>query len=126
TVVDGSGGPARVADVAIDGTRITAVGDVRAPAHETLDAQGLIVTPGFVDVHTHYDGQATWDPELAPSCWHGVTTVVLGNCGVGFAPAPRDRHEWLIGLMEGVEDIPGAALSAGIRWDWETFPQYLD
>ena len=84
------------------------------------------MTPGFVDVHTHYDGQATWDPQLAPSCWHGVTTVVLGNCGVGFAPARRDRHDWLIGLMEGVEDIPGAALAAGMRWDWETFPEYLD
>ena len=126
TVVDGTGGPPHRADVAIDGARIAAVGVVPGGARETLDAQGLIVTPGFVDVHTHYDGQATWDPELAPSCWHGVTTVVLGNCGVGFAPAPRDRHEWLIGLMEGVEDIPGAALSAGIRWDWETFPQYLD
>ena len=114
TVVDGSGGPPRVADVAVDGAR------------ETLDARGLLVTPGFVDVHTHYDAQATWDAELAPSSWHGVTTVVLGNCGVGFAPARRDRHEWLIGLMEGVEDIPGAALSAGMRWDWETFPEYLD
>jgi len=126
TVVDGTGDPARTADVAVDGGRITAVGVVEGPGRETLDAHGLLVTPGFVDVHTHYDGQATWDAELAPTCWHGVTTVVLGNCGVGFAPARRDRHEWLIGLMEGVEDIPGAALSAGIRWDWETFPEYLD
>jgi N-acyl-D-aspartate/D-glutamate deacylase len=126
TVVDGTGGPARTADVAIDGTRIAAVGVVRGPARETLDAQGLLVTPGFVDVHTHYDGQATWDSHLAPSCWHGVTTVVFGNCGVGFAPARRDRHQWLIGLMEGVEDIPGVALAAGIRWDWESFPEYLD
>jgi len=126
TVVDGSGDPPRRADVAIDGARIAAVGVVPGPARDTLDARGLVVTPGFVDVHTHYDGQATWDAHLAPSCWHGVTTLVFGNCGVGFAPARRDRHEWLIGLMEGVEDVPGAALSAGIRWDWETFPEYLD
>ena len=126
TVVDGTGSPPCTLDVAIDGSRITAVGDVSGPARETIDANGLLVTPGFVDIHTHYDAQATWDAELAPSSWHGVTTVVLGNCGVGFAPARRDRHEWLIGLMEGVEDIPGAALSAGMRWDWETFPEYLD
>src|SRR4029450_3572215 len=118
--------PPRAADVAIDGGRITAVGDVPGAARGTLDARGQIVTPGFVDVHTHYDGQATWDPHLAPTCWHGVTTVIFGNCGVGFAPVRPDRHEWLIGLMEGVEDIPGAALSAGMRWDWESFPQYLD
>lgn len=84
------------------------------------------MTPGFVDVHTHYDGQATWDPELAPSSWHGVTTVVMGNCGVGFAPAAPDRHEWLIAMMEGVEDIPGSALAEGLTWGWETFPEYLD
>jgi N-acyl-D-amino-acid deacylase len=126
TVVDGTGAPARVADVAIDGARITAVGAVPGPARETLDAQGLLVTPGFVDIHTHYDGQATWDPHLVPSCWHGVTTLVFGNCGVGFAPVRSDRHAWLIGLMEGVEDIPGAALAAGIRWEWESFPEYLD
>jgi N-acyl-D-aspartate/D-glutamate deacylase len=126
TVVDGTGAAPRVADVAIDGARIATVGTVGGPARETLDARGLLVTPGFVDVHTHYDAQATWDAELAPSSWHGVTTVVLGNCGVGFAPARPDRHEWLVGLMEGVEDIPGAALSAGMRWDWETFPEYLD
>jgi N-acyl-D-amino-acid deacylase len=126
TVVDGTGAPARVADVAIDGARITAVGAVPGPARETLDAQGLLVTPGFVDIHTHYDGQATWDPHLVPSCWHGVTTLVFGNCGVGFAPVRSDRRAWLIGLMEGVEDIPGAALAAGIRWEWESFPEYLD
>ena len=126
TVVDGTGGPARRADVAIDHGRITAVADVAGPARATVDARGLLVTPGFVDVHTHYDGQATWDPQLAPSCWHGVTTVLMGNCGVGFAPAAPDRHAWLIGLMEGVEDIPGAALSEGIRWGWESFPEYLD
>jgi N-acyl-D-amino-acid deacylase len=90
-----------------------------------IDAAGLVVTPGFVDIHTHYDGQATWDQEMAPSSWHGVTTVVMGNCGVGFAPARRDQHQWLIGLMEGVEDIPGTALAEGMRWDWETFPEYL-
>ncbi len=91
-----------------------------------IDATGLLVTPGFVDIHTHYDGQVTWDPMLTPSCWHGVTTAVMGNCGVGFAPVADADREWLIGLMEGVEDIPGAALSAGIRWGWQSFPQYLD
>ena len=85
-----------------------------------------MVTPGFVDVHTHYDGQVTWDPLLTPSIWHGVTTVVMGNCGVGFAPAAPDRHDWLIGLMEGVEGIPGAVAARGIRWDWESVPEYLD
>src|SRR6185369_13539573 len=125
-VVDGTGVPAREADVAIDGDRIAAIGTVHGPARETIEAKGRLVTPGFVDVHTHYDGQATWDAELAPTTWHGVTTLVMGNCGVGFAPARPDAREWLIGLMEGVEDIPGAALSAGIRWDWESFPEYLD
>src|SRR5581483_4217814 len=126
TVVDGTGNPPRRADVAIDGARIVAVGAVPDRGRETIDAGGLLVTPGFVDVHTHYDGQATWDRYLAPSSWHGVTTLVMGNCGVGFAPARPDRRAWLIGLMEGVEDIPGAALEAGIRWDWESFPEYLD
>jgi N-acyl-D-amino-acid deacylase len=126
TVVDGTGAASREADVAIDDGRIAAVGRVAARGREEIDARGCAVTPGFVDVHTHYDGQATWDAELAPSCWHGVTTVVLGNCGVGFAPAAPDRHDWLIGLMEGVEDIPGSALADGIRWSWESFPEYLD
>jgi len=99
---------------------------VSAQGREEIDATGRIVTPGFVDVHTHYDGQATWDQEMAPSSWHGVTTVVMGNCGVGFAPAKPDRHDWLIGLMEGVEDIPGTALAEGMSWNWETFPEYLD
>src|SRR4051812_7797280 len=126
TVVDGTGAPARTADVAIDDGRITEVGAVHGGARREIDADGALVTPGFVDIHTHYDGQITWDPLLPPSCWHGVTTVVMGNCGVGFAPVASDRHEWLIGLMEGVEDIPGAALSAGIQWGWESFPEYLD
>ena len=126
TVVDGTGAPARTADVAITDGVVTDVGRVSAQGRQELDADGLLVTPGFVDIHTHYDGQVTWDPLLTPSCWHGVTTIVMGNCGVGFAPVKPDRHEWLIGLMEGVEDIPGAALSAGIEWGWESFPEYLD
>ncbi|HEY5013502.1 MAG TPA: amidohydrolase family protein, partial [Acidimicrobiia bacterium] len=125
-VVDGTGAAPRTADVAITDGVVTEVGRVSGSARETLDADGLVVTPGFVDVHTHFDGQITWDPLLTPTCWHGVTTVVMGNCGVGFAPAAPDKHEWLIGLMEGVEDIPGAALSAGIQWGWESFPEYLD
>jgi N-acyl-D-amino-acid deacylase len=126
TVVDGSGSPCREADVAIDGDRIVGVGTVSRRAREEIDARGLLVTPGFVDIHTHYDGQALWDPILAPSSWHGVTTLVVGNCGVGFAPARPDRHDWLIGLMQGVEDIPGESLAAGLPWDWESFPEYLD
>jgi N-acyl-D-aspartate/D-glutamate deacylase len=126
TLVDGTGVAARVADVAIDSGRITDVGTVQGGATQILEADGLLVTPGWVDVHTHYDGQVTWDTELAPSSWHGVTTLVMGNCGVGFAPAQPDRHDWLIGLMEGVEDIPGTALAEGIEWEWETFPEYLD
>jgi N-acyl-D-aspartate/D-glutamate deacylase len=126
TLVDGTGAPPRTADVAIRDGRVAEVGRVEGRGREELDADGALVTPGFVDIHTHYDGQATWDEQLTPSCWHGVTTVVMGNCGVGFAPVAPDRHEWLIGLMEGVEDIPGAALSAGIQWGWESFPEFLD
>ncbi len=126
TVVDGSGAPPRRADVAVTGSLISGVGTDLGPAHQRIDADGVLVTPGWVDVHTHYDAQATWDPALTPSSWHGVTTVVMGSCGVGFAPAAPDRHEWLIELMEGVEDIPGAAMTEGITWEWETFPQYLD
>ncbi len=126
TVVDGTGAPSRTADVAITDGVVTAVGRVDGRGASEVDADGALVTPGFVDIHTHYDGQATWDEQLTPSCWHGVTTVVMGNCGVGFAPVAPDRHEWLIGLMEGVEDIPGAALSAGITWGWESFPEFLD
>jgi N-acyl-D-amino-acid deacylase len=125
-VVDGTGAAPRNADVAIDGDVITQVGTILEKGRREIDATGLIVTPGWVDIHTHYDGQATWDSYLSPSCWHGVTTVVMGNCGVGFAPARPDRHDWLIGLMEAVEDIPGAALAEGIKWDWETFPEYMD
>src|ERR687883_205676 len=110
---DGRGGPSFIGDVAIKGDRIVAVGKVEGSGAEEIDARGLLVTPGFVDVHTHYDGQATWDPELAPSAWHGVTTVVTGNCGVGFAPVHADDRDRLIELMEGVEDIPGVALHEG-------------
>ncbi|MDP1599718.1 amidohydrolase family protein [Phenylobacterium sp.] len=125
-VVDGAETAAFTADIAVDGGKITAVGKIDQPGRREIDAAGLVVTPGWVDIHTHYDGQVTWDPYLAPSSWHGVTTVVMGNCGVGFAPVRPDRHEWLIELMEGVEDIPGAALSEGITWTWESFPEYLD
>ncbi len=130
-VVDGTGAPPRVADVAVTDGVITAVGTPDAPrldgsAGRQVDAEGLLVTPGFVDIHTHYDGQVTWDPMVKPSSLHGVTTIAMGNCGVGFAPAAPDRHDWLIGLLEGVEDIPGTALAEGLTWDWETFPEYLD
>jgi len=126
TVVDGTGAPRFVADIAVDGGIITAMGQISASGREEIDASGKIVAPGFVDIHTHYDGQATWDSEMGPSSWHGVTTVVMVNCGVGFAPAKKDKHDWLIGLMEGVEDIPGTALAEGMKWDWESFPDYLD
>ena len=126
TVVDGTGGPAFEADVAVAGDRIVAVGRHDGPAREVIDARGKLVTPGFVDVHTHLDAQLTWDPLGAPACWHGITSVVVGNCGVGFAPCrPRDR-DYLMFLMEGVEDIPRAALAAGMRWNWESFGGYLD
>ena len=114
-VVDGTGAPARVADVAVDGDRITAVGEVTDAGRTEIDASGQLVTPGFVDIHTHYDGQVVWDPAISPSSWHGVTTIVMGNCGVGFAPVRPDRHEFLISVMEGVEDIPGAALAEGVQ-----------
>ena len=126
TLIDGTGSAPRAGDVAIQDGRIAAVGRVSGEAIRTLDADGLAVTPGFVDIHTHYDGQATWDPQLAPSCYHGVTTAVMGNCGVGFAPVRPGQQDFLIQLMEGVEDIPGTALHEGIQWEWESFPEYLD
>ena len=127
-LVDGTGAPARPADVVVDGDRIVGVTEPGqgSAGHREIDADGRLVTPGFVDIHTHYDGQATWDPEMTPSGWHGVTTVVMGNCGVGFAPADPARRDWLIQLMEGVEDIPGTALAEGMSWNWESFPEYLD
>ena len=128
-VIDGTGAPAVRADVAIRDGVITEVGaGVDGTGADVIDADGLVVTPGFVDIHTHFDGQATWDPLLAPSSIHGVTSIVMGNCGVGFAPAhpTADQHDWLIGMLEGVEDIPGTALAEGLAWDWETFPDYLD
>ncbi|MSP92284.1 MAG: D-aminoacylase [Myxococcales bacterium] len=125
-VVDGTGAPARPADVAIADGCIVAIGTDLGPARRHLDAQGCLVTPGFVDIHTHYDGQVSWDADLMPSSVHGVTTAVLGNCGVGFAPVRAADRQRLIELMEGVEDIPGSALAEGIAWQWETFPEYMD
>ena len=129
-VVDGTGAQRSRADVAIDGDRIVAVADPASnavgPGRREINADGMTVTPGWVDIHTHYDGQVTWDPDLAPSSINGVTSVVVGNCGVGFAPVAPDRHDWLIELLEGVEDIPGTALAEGMTWGWESFPEYLD
>lgn len=125
-VADGSGAPAFTADVAVHAGRIVAVGKLDAQGEQEIDATGLLVTPGFVDIHTHFDGQAMWDASLAPSAWHGVTTAVMGNCGVGFAPVRAAQRQAVIDLMEGVEDIPGACLHEGLAWNWETFPEYLD
>ncbi len=126
TIVDGTGAPAFEADVALEGSRVAAVGRLTGRAKRTIDARGKVVLPGFVDLHTHYDAQVTWDPQLTPSSWHGVTTVVMGSCGVGFAPVRAADREFLIELMEGVEDIPGAAMHEGIRWAWESYPEYMD
>ena len=126
TVVDGSGGPSRVADVAIVGSKIARVGAVPEKGREEIDARGQIVTPGFIDLHTHYDGQVTWDNRLQPSSNHGVTTVVMGNCGVGFAPCKPHQREILVRVMEGVEDVPEIVMTEGVPWNWETFPEYLD
>lgn len=126
TIVDGTGAPGRVADLGVRDGRIVAIGSVDEPARRTIDATGCLVTPGFVDIHTHYDGQVSWDDTLEPSIYHGVTTAVLGSCGVGFAPCHADDRERLIALMQGVEDIPGTALTEGITWEWESFPEYMD
>ena len=126
TVYDGTGEKPFFADVAIKGNKIVAIGELEESSKEVIDAKGKIVAPGFVDIHTHYDGQVTWDPYLRPSTYHGVTTVVMGNCGVGFSPCKPEERDWLISLMEGVEDIPGTALHEGINWQWESFPEYLD
>ena len=126
TIVDGSGKPAFTGDVSIASGRIAAVGGKQGPAHRDIDADGLLVTPGWVDVHTHYDGQAMWDPMLAPSSWHGVTTVMFGNCGVGFAPVKKHHRGALMDLMEGVEEIPNPVLAAGLTWEWESFPEFMD
>jgi len=126
TIIDGTGGDRFTGDIAVNDGKIAKIGQITDNATQEVDAHGKLVTPGWVDIHTHYDGQATWDPLLAPSSWHGVTTVVMGNCGVGFAPVKEQDRDFLIELMEGVEDIPGAALSEGINWQWESFPEYLD
>ena len=126
TVYDGTGDKPFVADIAIKGRKIEAIGELDEVSKQTINAEGKVVAPGFVDIHTHYDGQVTWDPYLRPSTYHGVTTVVMGNCGVGFSPCKPEERDWLISLMEGVEDIPGTALHEGINWQWESFPEYLD
>jgi N-acyl-D-amino-acid deacylase len=126
TILDGSGADAFAGDVAIDDDRLVQIGGKAGPGRREIDANGLLVTPGWVDVHTHYDGQATWDPILAPSSWHGVTTILFGNCGVGFAPVRPEHRAGLIDLMEAIEDIPGTALAEGLQWDWQSFPEYLD
>ena len=125
-IYDGTGDKPFVADIAIKGRKIEAIGELDEVSKQTINAEGKIVAPGFVDIHTHYDGQVTWDPYLRPSTYHGVTTVVMGNCGVGFSPCKPEERDWLISLMEGVEDIPGTALHEGINWQWESFPEYLD
>jgi N-acyl-D-aspartate/D-glutamate deacylase len=126
TIVDGTGKSAFTGDVAISEGKIAAVGGKQGPARRDIDANGLLVTPGWVDAHTHYDGQAMWDPLLAPSCWHGVTTVIFGNCGVGFAPVKKHHRQALMDLMEGVEEIPNPVLAAGLTWEWESFPDFMD
>ena len=125
-IIDGTGSAEFHGDIGIQGDRIVAVGDQVGAATREFDAEGKLVTPGWMDMHTHFDAQVSWDPNLTPSCWNGVTTIVMGNCGVGFAPVrPKDR-DWLLDLMDAVEDIPAIAMAAGVEWSWETFPQYLD
>ncbi|HEY6716539.1 MAG TPA: amidohydrolase family protein, partial [Reyranella sp.] len=126
TIVDGSGGDPYEADLAMIDGKIAAIGGNIAKGTEEIDARGKLVTPGFVDVHTHYDAQVTWSDRLSPSSWNGATTVLFGNCGVGFAPCHEDQHDMLINLMEGVEDIPEVVLSEGLPWNWHSFPDFLD
>ncbi|MEP6296517.1 MAG: amidohydrolase family protein, partial [Ilumatobacter sp.] len=125
-LIDGTGSPGRASDVAVRDGIVVEVGDVSGSGTQEIDADGALVIPGIVDIHAHYDGQATWEERMQPSSWHGVTTVVMGNCGVGFAPVHDADHDQLIELMEGVEDIPGAALHEGLAWDWNTFAEFLD
>jgi hypothetical protein len=126
TIVDGSGGDPYEADLAVANSRIAAIGRSLPSGGEEIDARGKLVTPGFVDVHTHYDAQVTWSSQLTPSSWNGVTTVLIGNCGVGFAPCEPARRDMLVRLMEGVEDIPEVVLTEGLPWNWRSFPDYLD
>ena len=126
TIIDGTGSPRKISDVAIKDGKISEIGKVSGQSRRVINAENKFVTPGWVDIHTHYDGQATWDPYLTPSSWHGVTTCVFGNCGVGFAPVQKGKEKYLINLMEGVEDIPETVLSEGIDFCWETFPEYLN
>ena len=126
TVIDGTGAEPFEADVAIDGGKIAAVGKIASRGAEEIDARGMLVTPGFVDPHTHYDGQATWSSRITPSSWNGVTTALFGNCGVGFAPCKPSQRDMLIKLMEGVEDIPEVVLTEGLPWNWQSFPDFLD
>ncbi|HEX3407836.1 MAG TPA: amidohydrolase family protein, partial [Caulobacteraceae bacterium] len=126
TIYDGTGGEGFEGDVAVKDGKIAAAGQVAGSGTEEIDAKGKIVAPGFVDIHTHYDGQATWESRMQPSSWHGVTTVVMGNCGVGFAPCRAADHDLLVKLMEGVEDIPFPVLSEGLPWNWESYPDYLN
>lgn len=126
TLIDGTGAERRIADVAVSGATIAEVGNGLGPGRREIDAEGLILTPGWVDIHTHYDGQATWDSYMSPSANHGVTTAIFGNCGVGFAPVRPGQEKYLINLMEGVEDIPETVLAEGMDFTWESFPEYLD
>jgi N-acyl-D-aspartate/D-glutamate deacylase len=126
TIIDGTGGSPFEADIAVENGKIVAVGKVYASGVEEIDARGKIVTPGFIDPHSHYDAQATWSSRITPSSWHGVTTTLIGNCGVGFAPCRPDQRDMLVKLMEGVEDIPEPVLTEGLPWNWQSFPDYLD